>query len=804
MDWQDELSQRLRDRLRSARAPADRGALVRELARLADSEIAVDASSLEGVEPRRFGLRVTTEGRRTLVRLQVDLPPTLPSDLREDLAHVLPVDRRLRRPDCPVAPDAALRRLSPHTSYRNPTQKAAVRAVLTMPDGSVLLATMATGTGKSLLFELGIRSWREQADEGIHPVAVVLVPTVSLALAHEDASRRFPGLEGSAAITGDTDRMSREHIECEFLEGKVPLLFLSPEMALGPLGNTLRTAAQPIGHPERPSAVRARLDAVFVDEAHVPASWGKSFRPEMQRIPALVRALRNHNPTLKTVLLSATIDDEAHALLRDQFGFRGRHSLEIAERVPRREFDLVQHRFESPEARDRTVVDLADLLPRPALVYTTEIEHAKTLVAKLKERGYERVRVFTGDTEGDERRQIVEGWRRGTIDLVVATSAFGLGIDQQDVRAVVHACLPESASRYYQEIGRAGRDGHQAFALLLTAPGDERLAVRLALGSTLNLDEASKRWEGILRSSTYAVEDPWTGGQRRRVDLRAHGDQLPRQYSGEQNRRWNKSILVQLQRYGALEVDATEQDPASWHVVIDPKYTDLWEPELAGGMLQRLQEARAAEEGRVKAAVHDFVALWRENTRCQLAALFEAVEAGRPLAPSCGRCTVCREAGEMPAKEVEHGGASESWPAPTGARSSPRVLLVDEHRLQAPRSWAPYLEARGVKQLVAPEVLAGAVADVWAGSTKRAGWVLTWSEVLRDTAPPRPLGVPTAVVLPIASGERARAFERALAWSQEGILAFWVAPPGTEIDGRRLEDVVTNQPAIDLPEGTLR
>lgn len=803
MGWPDELSQRLRERLRSASAPADRGALVRELARLADGDVVVEASSLAGVDPRRFGLVVTLEDQRARVR-QADLPSALPVGLREELAPVLVVDRGLRRPDCPMAADAVLRRLSLHTHYRNPTQKAAARAVLTMPGGSVLLATMATGTGKSLLFEMGIRWWREQAEEGVHPVAVVLVPTVSLALAHEDACRRSLGLEAAAALTGDTDRASRERIECEFLEGKVPLLFVSPEMALGRLGNTLRAAARPTGHPERPSAVRACLEAVFVDEAHVAATWGKSFRPEMQRIPALVRALRDDHPSLKTVLLSATIDDEAHALLRNQFGLGDGRWLEIAEGMPRCEFDLVQHRFETHENRDRAVVELVDVLPRPALVYTTEVEHAQAIAAMLRDRGYARLGVFTGETEGGERKQIVEAWRRGTLDLVVATSAFGMGIDQQDVRAVVHACLPESASRYYQEIGRAGRDGHQAFALLLTAPGDDRLAVRLALGATLRLDDASKRWNAILRSAEYAGEDPWTGRQRRRANLRAHGDQLPGQYSGEQNRRWNKSMLVQLQRYGALEIDASERDADSWRIVIDPKYTDLWEPELAEGTLQRLQEVRTAEEGAAKAAVRDFVELWRDGTRCQITALFEVIEAGRPIAPPCGRCTVCRGAGELPAKVDGHGGASVRWPAPPGARHSARVLLVDERRLQMPHSWLPCLEARGIEQIVTPDFLADSIAEVWAGSTKRAGWVLAWSEVLRNAAPVRPFGVPMAVVLPTSTGERLHAFALAQAWSREGLVSFWVAPPGTEIDRRRLEDIVTNQPAIELPKETLR
>jgi len=155
-------------------------------------------------------------------------------------------------------------------------------------------------------------------------------------------------------------------------------------------------------------------------------------------------------------------------------------------------------------------------------------------------------------------------------------------------------------------------------------------------------------------------------------------------------------------------------------------------------------------------------------------------------------------------KGLGHGGASAAWPPSGGVRSSPRVLLVDERRLQVPQFWVPYLESRGVEQIIAPEALTGDIVEAWANSTRRAGWVLAWSEVLRDTAPARPLRVPTAVVLPASSPKRARAFEYAQAWSREGVVAFWVVPPGAEIDGQRIEDIVTNQPAIDLPEDTLR
>src|SRR3546814_19608900 len=105
----------------------------------------------------------------------------------------------------------------------------------------------------------------------------------------------------------------------------------------------------------------------------------------------------------------------------------------------------------------------------------------RSLYERLIERQYKRIALFTGQiTNGDERHQIVEDWAAERIDIVVATSAFGMGVDKSNVRTVVHACLPEGPSRWYQEIGRAARDGHQGLAVCLYTRA-ERWATRNAV-----------------------------------------------------------------------------------------------------------------------------------------------------------------------------------------------------------------------------------------------------------------------------------------------------------------------------------
>ncbi|RKH62354.1 ATP-dependent DNA helicase RecQ, partial [Corallococcus aberystwythensis] len=322
---------------------------------------------------------------------------------------------------------------------------------------------MPTGGGKSLLFQLGVRWWREQSKD-CSPCAVVIVPTVALALAHADALKKEPGLEGSEAFVGELSHSDRHELLLRFRRGEVPLLLMSPEMALTSAREALLEAARPSS--DRSSVLRGHLQGFFVDEAHIIESWGRTFRPDFQRLPGLVQALRAKNPALRTVLLSATFGAEAHTLIEKQYG--AGTFLPVVAGCPRTELDLVVQNFSNSAGRDATLLQVLDVLPRPALVYTTRPKDAEEIAQQLRRRDYARLAVVTGETTGSDRGDVVRRWRAGELDLVVATAAFGMGIDKTDVRAVVHACLPEDAARYYQEIGRAGRDGHPSLALLLS------------------------------------------------------------------------------------------------------------------------------------------------------------------------------------------------------------------------------------------------------------------------------------------------------------------------------------------------
>ncbi|MET3653124.1 hypothetical protein ABIC75_002860 [Dyella japonica] len=456
------------------------------------------------------------------------------ADLFDDAFRELPA-----RPVSHVDGDPLLLRSLGLPTYTGDGQREAVRALLHLPPNETLIANLPTGSGKSLLAHLPPLL----NPEGMLTLAIV--PTVALAL---DQARRMqvllrerfphraiPPLAYHAGLSQE----ERASIRGAIRTGDQPILFTSPESAIGSLRTWLEHAA-----------AEGRLSHVVVDEAHLVTGWGNGFRPVFQLLPALVHSLRQHaaDRPLRVVLASATLSAGTLFALRQLFG--PPQSTYLVAAVHLRSEPRYAFQF-SPSASDQRelILEAIRFAPRPFILYVTRPDEATTWLAHLREAGYARVAAFTGRTPSSERDQLLRAWAANKLDGMVATSAFGLGVDKNDVRTVLHATLPESLDRFYQEVGRGGRDGRASASLLVHTAQDIDQAKGMASEKLLRDDTAFERWTLMITHARPADGDDvyW-------VDL----NRLPSHLvvNSEQSSLWNVRTLTLMARAGLIELVA--------------------------------------------------------------------------------------------------------------------------------------------------------------------------------------------------------------------------------------------------------
>jgi ATP-dependent DNA helicase RecQ len=430
--------------------------------------------------------------------------------------------------------------------YKTPGQRAAVRMVLEMDPSGVMIANLPTGSGKT---EVAVTLARSLDAQGGGTV-VMVVPTIALAQDLEarlrvhwtrTSRRRVDMSTVPFAWTSETKDEQRDQLRGRVMTGKQPLVVTSPESLAGALLETIRTGAG-----------TGRVRALVVDEAHLITQWGRSFRPEFRLLGGLWRELNTASELgVRAVLLSATMNADVVADLLDVFRAGCGPSI-VAANAIRAEPSFWVAGMSSFEERERRVLEALAHLPRPCILYVTQPRIASRWIARLHEAGYRRIIDVTGESPAGHRREALDGLRTSSgpsqFDIVVATAAFGLGIDADEIRTIVHACLPETADRWYQEVGRAGRDGYASTALLVPAFKDKDEALSLGV-RVLTPDLALARWDAM-----------WTKrrdiGGRSYVNLR-HAPQ--RTSDGSYNRRWNAQTLD-----GLTELDALKRTILSW------------------------------------------------------------------------------------------------------------------------------------------------------------------------------------------------------------------------------------------------
>jgi ATP-dependent DNA helicase RecQ len=365
----------------------------------------------------------------------------------------IPVDARPARAyEGPREPDALLEHFG-HSEFR-PGQRDAVRAAL---DGRDSLVVMPTGGGKSLCYQLpGIAS-RE--------LTVVVSPLI--ALMADQFRRLVLGGHPAAMIASGMDDEAVMGALRAVRSGEARIVFCSPE----------RFASASFL-----SALSARpVDLFAVDEAHCVSEWGHDFRPDYLRLRGVIDRLGS--PTV--MALTATATELVAEEISERLGLRDPFVVRSGFDRPNLSFDVVPLEGAGSKARKQMVLSaaLADADSRPAIVYCGTRRDVEEVTERLRGDGLHAVGYHAG-MAADERASAQHRFMEGDADVVVATNAFGMGVDKADVRSVIHWAIPKSVEAYYQEAGRGGRDGKPARAILL--------AMRADLGRLINFIERDR------------------------------------------------------------------------------------------------------------------------------------------------------------------------------------------------------------------------------------------------------------------------------------------------------------------------
>lgn len=450
------------------------------------------------------------------------------------------VCREIRRQDSPVPADPLLR-FADFDTYKSSAQRDAVRTVLCAQPGSSIIVNLPTSSGKSLCAFLPGLMPKPDGSQ-ILGVSVIVVPTVALALDMEDRIKKLVG--HAVAYRPDGDKETREGIILRCHSGNQGPVIVSPESLAGSLHEPIARAAR-----------KGHLRYFVVDEAHMITAWGDEFRPAFQQITGIRRELLRLSGDNKfvTLLMSATLTPHNIATLYDLFDDPGpMYHIHAVQLRPEPVYWLAY--ANSDEQRIVFLTEALFHLPRPLILYTLRRSHARDWYYRLKQEGFLRIKCFDGDTDPTERRNILRLWNEDAIDVMVATSAFGLGVDKPDVRAVIHAAMPEGVDRFYQEVGRGGRDGRACVSLLVWTHFDWKDATSLLSTKFISEDRGWERW----RAMFHAENKQPLGNNRFRVPV----DVQPSLRKGdidmksEQNIKWNIRTLLLMARAGLIEMDA--------------------------------------------------------------------------------------------------------------------------------------------------------------------------------------------------------------------------------------------------------
>lgn len=431
--------------------------------------------------PNRFGLKVNYSNNSIYANFE------LPNYVNETFVRTTFDNQQVQK----VADDTAIKAVNPYIykltkqkfrTFKSIEQQLAVMGALRVPAGYTAMVAMSTGGGKSLITQ----TVSYQYDNSL---TIIIVPTISLMLDQQRNASSIIKPDNKKEIMYYHSGCNVDELISALDKNLVRMLFISPEALI----KNIRI---------QDSILKANskgyLKNLVIDEAHIIIEWGASFRVDFQCLDSFKRLLVKDNPSLRTYLLSATFSKKVVDNLKMFYGDDDRWieiRLDALRKEPR--FDIIKCNSYT-EKHDR-IKELVCKLPRPMIIYVNSPDDAEKVQHELAKVGFDNTRIFTGKTKSIDRERIINEWISDKFDLMIATCAFGVGVDKKDVRTFIHSYIPSSADQYYQECGRGGRDGLPCLSVMLYTDDDIKATMSMTQ-KVLTVEKLCGRWFSMLNN----------------------------------------------------------------------------------------------------------------------------------------------------------------------------------------------------------------------------------------------------------------------------------------------------------------
>ncbi len=527
------------------------------------------------IQDNPYGLRRDSEGLCYATR---NLPDYMNTDIiKQGFMEDYIEPQKKERYFLGVTPN--IYRLTGFQKFKSIRQKLAVNGALNMPEGYTALVSLPTGGGKSLITQ----TMAYQKKDGL---TITVVPTVSLAMDQVRVAKDNIKVAMESEIAcyySDLSKEEKRSIIDRIKNRKLRLLFISPEALIkNEVFKQVIDVANDSGY----------LRNLIIDEAHIVIEWGNFFRVDYQCLEPWRNNLYEKNSKLKTVLLSATYEKNTVKILQSMFATEDKW-IEIRCDALRREprFELVT--ATSFRDKNEKTRELLRCLPRPMVVYVMRPDQAEKVKEMAAEIGITNVETFTGKTKADERSRIIDEWSENEFDIIVATSAFGVGVDKSDVRTVLHLYVPDNPNAYYQELGRGGRDGLPCLSVMCVYPDEDLESAFVMTDKVLGSDKILGRWDSMLNSHTstrgidYCTLDTSVKPNYNSVDYAEDTSTV--------DQKWNIYVILLLRRYNLIKILDMVVDPKTQVYYIRVSILDKRLLQITDQTKALIEEVRAKE-----------------------------------------------------------------------------------------------------------------------------------------------------------------------------------------------------------------